>query len=186
MGGDNVSFEDLLTSNTIPTLTCMLRFDLAQNYYAEINPVSRGWLMGDYPMWLWFAHKSSIAFIPEVTSIYRVLEVSASHSNNPSRHIRFILSMYEVKYFFATNFGNSNATIWHMKTIWYKLLLCILENKRDEWKKNLEEYKLLLRDDKFSPNWKQQITVHFMTLFPRFTRWIIRHYITNCALNSSK
>lgn len=185
-GGASVSFEDLLENNTIPTLTCLFKFDLAKNYHAEINPSSHGWLMGDYPMWLWIAHISSIAFIPEVTGIYRVLEKSASHSNNPARHIRFILSINEVKYYFASRFMASNRTIWYEKVLWYSFLLSVLENENSEWKKYLLKYKQFLADKNISGNRRQKITIRLMTLFPKFTRWLIRHYITISALNSSK
>ena len=51
-------------------------------YIDDIEPQKKNWLMGDYPMWLWINYHYKIKFIPEVTSVYRILEESASHSKD--------------------------------------------------------------------------------------------------------
>ena len=53
IGADFDGFEDLLKNgNRIPTLTTVYRKDLLDKYQKEIQPSNKGWLMGDYPMWL--------------------------------------------------------------------------------------------------------------------------------------
>lgn len=99
-GGKYTSFEDLFHKNTIPTLTVMLRTDLYKKYNDDVQPNLRGWKMGDYPMWLWFAHESSVAFIPEIMGVYRILETSASHSVDEKKSLAFNLSNVDIKQFY--------------------------------------------------------------------------------------
>ena len=55
--------------------------------------------MGDYPMWLWISYYHKIKFLPESTTVYRVLEESASHSNDIQKYERFILSTIDITAF---------------------------------------------------------------------------------------
>ena len=100
-------FEDLLfNGNRVPTLTTVFRKDLLNSYLKEIYPQDKGWLMGDYPMWLYFAHESRIKFIDKVTSVYRVLENSASHSKDIKKQLAFEKSYWEIKNFFSERYLN--------------------------------------------------------------------------------
>ena len=99
-------FEDLLVNgNRIPTLTTVYRKDLLDKYQQEIQPNNKGWLMGDYPMWLYFSHESKVKFLDEVTAVYRVLEESASHSTDINKMIKFEESVYDIRQFYNQKFG---------------------------------------------------------------------------------
>jgi len=101
-GSGFVGFEDLLKNgNRIPTLTTVYRKDLLDRYQKEIQPNNKGWLMGDYPMWLYFSHESKIKFMELVTSVYRVLENSASHSVDVEKQFDFKKNVYEIRRFFS-------------------------------------------------------------------------------------
>lgn len=98
-------FDDLLKNgNRIPTLTTVCRRSLENRYLEEINPYSRGWLMGDYPRWLYMTHESKVKFIDKVTSVYRVLENSASHSDDVKRNIAFSKSVWDIQNFFSEKY----------------------------------------------------------------------------------
>lgn len=95
-------FEDLLKNgNRIPTLTTVYRKDLLDKYQKEIQPSTQCWLMGDYPMWLYFAHESKIKFFDKDTAVYRVLENSASHSVDVEKQLEFSSSYYNISKYFA-------------------------------------------------------------------------------------
>lgn len=49
-------------------------------------------IMGDTPLWVALASKGKFHYIPDVTSVYRVLSESASHSNNYDRVFAFYKS----------------------------------------------------------------------------------------------
>lgn len=104
-GGPNESLESLLRMNTVPTLTVMFRADLLRAYVAEIRPHERDWLMGDYPMWLYFAGNSKIKFLNATTGVYRVLSDSASHASAWQQRIRFIDSTWDIQRFYIERYG---------------------------------------------------------------------------------
>lgn len=98
-------FDDLLKNgNRIPTLTTVFRKKIMDDYYAEINPSDKNWLMGDYPLWLYLTYKSKIHFFDKTTSVYRVLENSASHSDDVEKMMKFRKSGYEIRKLFATKY----------------------------------------------------------------------------------
>lgn len=109
-GGPHTDFENILNANPIPTLTVVARKNLIFRYIEEINPAAHNWVMGDYPMWLWFAHESKIKFINEATGVYRVLQNSASHSEDIEKRELFISSVVEMKMFFFTRYGGINVS----------------------------------------------------------------------------
>lgn len=109
VGADFKGFEDLLKNgNRIPTLTTVYRKDLLDKYQNEIQPNNKGWLMGDYPMWLYFSHESKIKFFDKETAVYRVLEESASHSTDINKMIKFEESVYDIRQFYANKYKVNN------------------------------------------------------------------------------
>ena len=96
-GGPNETMDKLLIENTIPTLTAVFHKAIYYNYLTEIQPSKRGWLMGDYPIWLYFAQNSKIKFINETTGVYRICTESASHSNDLEKIIRFNNSYHDIR-----------------------------------------------------------------------------------------
>ncbi|NLC94034.1 MAG: glycosyltransferase [Treponema sp.] len=104
-GTDVRDFEDLLfNGNRVPTLTTVFRKDLLNSYLKEIYPQDKSWLMGDYPMWLYFAHESKVKFLDKVTSVYRVLKNSASHSDNVEKSVAFGKSYWDIQNFFSKKY----------------------------------------------------------------------------------
>lgn len=96
-GGANETMDKLLIENTIPTLTAVFHKAIYDKYLTEIHPSKRGWLMGDYPIWLYFAQNSKIKFINETTGVYRICTESASHSNDLEKIIRFNNSYHDIR-----------------------------------------------------------------------------------------
>jgi glycosyltransferase involved in cell wall biosynthesis len=101
-GGNAITFDQLINGNTVPTLTACVKKDLYLQYLKEINPASKNWLMGDYPLWLWFAHKSKIFFINNVVGVYRILQESVSHSKDMEKEMRFCISFIDIKKYFMS------------------------------------------------------------------------------------
>lgn len=106
------SFDDLLLNgNRISTLTTVCRRELVDRYWQEIQPGNKGWLMGDYPLWLYFAHESKVKFFNHVTSVYRVLEESASNTSNPQKRAAFVKSVEDIQLFFAQKYYEGERLI---------------------------------------------------------------------------
>ncbi len=101
-------FEDLLTSaNKIMTLCTLFRKDLYLRYMDEIDK-QNNWLMGDYPLWLYISKNSKVHFLNEITGVYRVLVSSASHTKDLKKMIAFMLSVFDIRCFFANRYGYQN------------------------------------------------------------------------------
>lgn len=96
-------FRGLLLESPIMTLTTCFREDLYKKYLEEIerNPA---WLMGDLPLWLFLGSQSDIKYLPDVTSVYRILDNSASHTNDINKAIRFCMSSFEIRKYFANKY----------------------------------------------------------------------------------
>ena len=154
IGADFDGFEDLLKNgNRIPTLTTVYRKDLLDKYEKEIQPSNKGWLMGDYPMWLYFSHESEIKFIDKDTAVYRVLENSASHSVDVEKMFRFDKSCMEIQIFYSNKY-NVNIELKDDSFIKFYVCVNMLKNKynsdiaklvRLEYKKtNNKNYKMFV------------------------------------------
>jgi len=122
-GGDKETFEELLFGNSVPTLTACFRLDLFQEYQQDIKPETRNWLMGDYPMWLYFAQKNKIKYENRVTGVYRVLVNSASHSTDTRKEIDFKKNYIDIADFFCDKYCKRNATARQKFDLYYAWML---------------------------------------------------------------
>ena len=113
-------FKGLLVESVIFTLTTCFKRELYVRYLQEIQ-VNPKWLMGDTPLWLFIAAQGPIKYLPDVTSVYRVLENSASHSNDMNKTIRFCLSSYDIRIYFAKKYHCENLikqiTVHHINEL---------------------------------------------------------------------
>lgn len=103
------SLEDELTRNRVATLSTMVRSSLVEKYIQYIGniPKERGWMMGDYPTWIFVMANSKAKLIPDVTAVYRVLKNSASHFTSFKKNKDFLLSTYDICFFFADKYNVS-------------------------------------------------------------------------------
>lgn len=97
------TFEQLLQGNGIPTLTTMYPIAARQGFTNCI--AGQQFLMGDYPLWLYISLSYEIHFIDRVTSVYRVLPNSASHSPDYRKAKQFLHSTLHVKQHFIARSG---------------------------------------------------------------------------------
>lgn len=102
-GGPSTEFRDLiLYPYCIPTASIVLRKNLIDSFNNHWELNKKKWKMSDYPLSLFCALNSKIHFIPKSTTIYRVLESSASHFCNINDDIDFLNSVYDVKRYFIS------------------------------------------------------------------------------------
>lgn len=152
-GGPKVNFDDLLLSNSIPTLTVMYRIGYMDAYYRDIEPDKQTWLMGDYPVWLWFAYNYKIYFIDKVTSVYRVLRESASHSIDVEKKLMFIMSFIDIQEYFADKYKVKNKMNYDIIRIQAKMYNYALYGK---WNCYINNWKKLVSNN----------TKYLLSLFP--------------------
>lgn len=128
-------FPQLLTRNRISTLTVLMRNDLMQKYYVEVQPHKYNWKMGDYPMWLWISLHSKVHFLEDVTATYRITPESASHSTNVQKLIDFQESVHDVRRFFITNYKEADRKLLREALTtrnWYMFRIYIVKSHDKE------------------------------------------------------
>lgn len=99
--------RSLLLNNTIPTPTVMFKKDIYRKYCEDFK--DKTWLVGDYPLWLYFAIHSKLYFFKEKFAVYRILRNSASHSDNIDKRESFIKSIYNMKCLYNERYGIVDA-----------------------------------------------------------------------------
>ena len=99
LGEKALDFEDLLQKNRIPTLTVVFRRSAIEGIQDALG--GRNWQMADYPLWLYISLGGRIHFLDEVTSVYRYLDESASHSKSYETAKKFQESAYEIRLYFS-------------------------------------------------------------------------------------
>lgn len=103
-GKKDTSLKGLISYSNFPTLTRVYSLSVYEKYINEVNPDTQAWMMGDYPFAFYCVLKSKVGFIDELTSVYRILEDSASHSKKTEYLVKFYGSADDVRYFFVNNY----------------------------------------------------------------------------------
>jgi glycosyltransferase involved in cell wall biosynthesis len=114
--------QELLKGNFLSTPTCCMRADLMKKHVDFRSYHERGYLMGDYPMWLHLARVTKFGYLDESLSVYRHLPESASRSRDPLRVHRFNRSLLEIRRDFLKEFGDSTGTL---ETVEHELHECL-------------------------------------------------------------
>lgn len=108
IGGQVSTFEDYLINGNqkrTTTLTYVMKRSLCEQYVKEIDPSTKGWLLGDYPLTLFLLKYSKAKYMEDVTAVYRVLSESASHSVNPEKILKLNRCLNDIQLFFAEKYN---------------------------------------------------------------------------------
>lgn len=124
------TFEELVRYNTIPTLTVVLKYNLQQQYLDEIDPVTKNWKMGDYPMWLYISKVSKIGFIDEYLGTYRINTVSASHFKDRIGRLKFQMSALEIAAYMCNRFC-VDTRLTNARLLWCNLEYASLTSDKE-------------------------------------------------------
>lgn len=96
------SLDEILITNPIVALTACFRACLIPGYFNLFaNNSFKNLVMGDYPMWIYIASKSKIKYINEITGVYRVLNNSASHSQDIIKELEFITNKKKISHIYC-------------------------------------------------------------------------------------
>lgn len=107
-GALHTSFEDMLRLNTAENCTTVALKERILEYYAEVEPQTKGWMTDDLPMWLWFAATQQIEAIDRVTAVHRMLTTSVSHSHKWQKQLDFCYSLDSIMLWFDERYNNSH------------------------------------------------------------------------------
>ena len=141
------NFETLLCNSPIMTLTTCFRTNVSCNYSHDISR-DKKWQMGDLPLWLYIASQCDIKYLPDVTSVYRKLNNSASHFNSVDKSVNFCMSSYKIRKFFAEKYNRQHfikkICISHINEL---MNLAVSHNKN----LSVVAAKMAIKDSVFSP-----------------------------------
>lgn len=106
IGGLNYKniYEMLWKDVIIATCTFFYRNKCLEGYVDFIKEESRNWLMGDKPLFFYLGHKGFTKLLGVVSSVYRVLPESASHSSNLELQLTRAQNTIDIYMFFANRF----------------------------------------------------------------------------------
>lgn len=138
----DIKSEEILVANSIATCTVVCRRELLNEARAFLG--EKRFAMGDYPLWLYIAQKSKIAYIDEPLATYRIVSGSATNQGY-QKQLTFLESQQEVKTYFMERFTYS-ASIQRRVRLEYlqkKLMLCFLTNNKSVLKSCANELKAM-------------------------------------------
>lgn len=107
-GALHTTFEDMLRLNTAENCTTLALRTKILEYYAEVEPQTKGWRTDDLPMWLWFAATQKITAIDRVTAVHRVLATSVSHSEQWEKQLDFCYSLDSIMLWFDCRYNGGS------------------------------------------------------------------------------
>lgn len=93
-------FKAELLRDSIQQPSIMYRKDMIIRYLEEIKPEGRGWKMEDTPRNLWLSYNTKIERLEDVTTVYRVVNNSASHQTVFSKQEAYHHSILDIRLFF--------------------------------------------------------------------------------------
>lgn len=103
------NIEELLLRNFINVPTAVFRREpaLAFTSYFSAKATSRGWMMQDYPIWLFLALDYNFAYLEDETAMYRVLNNTLSRMKNKKRAYLFDKGTLDVKEYFFRKYDDN-------------------------------------------------------------------------------
>lgn len=136
--GRDITLRSLMKKNRIGTLTVLYRKDVLTRFEEEVRPVMPDFRMGDITLWLYMAHNGKIHELPCTTAMYRILENSASHSDDFTKQYEFYVEASRLRLWMNNYLGTHYAMM-----IWARLLLDTRHFCR-RWAKNHDENRFVL------------------------------------------
>lgn len=94
----------ILDSNRyrIQTCTVLYRKSFYDRIVSFLQSETGLFMMGDTQLWVRLLSVGKVKYLQDVTSVYRIVEGSASHSSSLKRKLNFAVSCCEMRYYYAS------------------------------------------------------------------------------------
>lgn len=117
------------------TLTTVIRIDVLKKIKDSDDFVFKqgNFLLGDVPMWYTASRMGKVHYLPEITSVYRVLDISVSHykgGSNKNKY-KFPTNAYALRLYFCKRDNLSESLTEHVRKIYEKNLIWHMAYNRD-------------------------------------------------------
>jgi len=126
---DNEDIREKILENDayrIQTVTTMFRCS-DYLYVTSKDPIlfSGHFKMGDTQLWICLLSIGNIGYINDDTSVYRILENSASHQEDISKRLAFNLSVLEMRLYVRKNYIGDSLFKWIIDKMRFYRALCL-------------------------------------------------------------
>ena len=127
------TFETFIEGNSIVTATTLFSAKI-DNAYLDDIPKNRTWSAIDLSRWLYFYLHSKVGFVDEITTVYRILDESASHSKDFEKKLRFYNNSADICRYYIEQSGRKD--LWkkfnkkYLRIISHHYYVC---GKKIEW-----------------------------------------------------
>ncbi len=161
-------FESIIIHNYVATPTVLLRSQLIERYIKDIDPLEKGWSIGDHPIWIFVSKHTKVEYLSISTTTYRVVKGSATHINNHKSRAIFLKNLLGIEPFFANKYNVSIEIRSKIQITFNKRLLLIgyYEGDIDKAKKAY----IFLKDNKCLD--KKEYMYYFMVKYTVIDRII--------------
>ena len=99
------TLEALLVRNQVPFLTAMIRMDVYREYFREVRPYEKKWVINDWAIWLYAVSRYQISFIDRETAVTRFVEDSITRPRSLRKRLGYLKCCREI----ALHFAHSNG-----------------------------------------------------------------------------
>ncbi|MDR0193695.1 MAG: glycosyltransferase [Myroides sp.] len=144
-------FDDLLVKNKIFTLTTCFRREVLDSYFKEDYQNLKTLPFGDYSLWLYATTQGKAKYLPIVSSVYRILEESASHSKDINKIVAFEEAVSKCRMYYLNKYYTGDKEALKNKLLGSKTLSIIRLALRNENEEVFNKYK---DDLKYIANYK--------------------------------
>ena len=115
LGTEYTSLKDMLWRDVqFGTATLVVKYELYKKYQEEIKPGDKKWLMGDKPLVLYMATKGKVRTLQDITTKYRILDSSASHSTNIELQLKRARNTIDIYHYFADRYLSGDMELSKM------------------------------------------------------------------------
>ena len=97
----NDTLESLLMRNHVHFITAMIRMDVYRDYFQEVRPYDKKWLINDWAIWLYTVSRHQIKFIDHETAISRFVMDSITRPKSLKKRIKYLKCCEEIALYFA-------------------------------------------------------------------------------------
>lgn len=95
------TLETMLIRNMIPIHTALFRLDAYREYYQEVKPFEKPWLVNDWSIWLYMIAKHEVKFIDRTTAILRMTTVSMTRKKSLWARVRYLNNLKQIPLYFC-------------------------------------------------------------------------------------
>ena len=107
-----LSFNVMLKGGHMFSPTLMMRLDCLKYFWNTLE--NKRFKIWDYPLYLYISYYFKIAYLNDVTAVWRIREESYSNTRQRKRRLNYILILFRIKLYFILKYGCKLKTLLYV------------------------------------------------------------------------